>query len=83
MDPEKLPESSKETLVSSLRLAGESGNSEVNSLHLILALLSDQSGIVFQLFERLKLDISALKSDLKKQISLLPRIEEGIKPVLQ
>ena len=81
MDPEKLTESSKETLVSSLRLAGESGNSEVNSLHLILALLSDQSGIVFQLFERLKLDISALKSDLKKQISLLPRIEEGIKPV--
>jgi ATP-dependent Clp protease ATP-binding subunit ClpB len=77
MDVNKLTQKSQEALQKAVDLARQRGNTEVEPLHLLKALLEQEGGIVPAIL--LKMDVSPdeLLRKTDEQISLLPRVEGG------
>ena len=75
MDPEKLTIKSQQNLARAMELAQERKHAEVNSLHLLQALLEDGQGIVVTILRQLQVDI-------KVDLSTLPKLDTAAQPHL-
>ncbi len=70
MDNNKLTRSTHQAINNAQNIAVEYGNSTIEPEHILLALLKDKSGLVFQIFESLSVIIDNFKSEL---ISLIDK----------
>ena len=80
---DKLTQKSQEAMQQAVALAADSGNPEVQSVHLLLALLGDREGIIPPILERIGVARERLESDLNGIQSRLPRVAgDGNQPGL-
>lgn len=77
MDPNKLTLKTQETLVAAINLATKLANPEVNSLHLLSALLSDPDSVVVQLLRKLNVDLDQIRQTIDTHLNRLPQVTEG------
>lgn len=73
MNLDKFTKKSAECLQSSRDLALNNGNQEINDLHLLYSLVSDEDGIIYQILTSLGVNVAKLQSDTQKQIDKLPK----------
>ena len=74
MNLDKFTKKSAECLQSSRDLALNNGNQEINDLHLLYSLVSDEDGIIYQILTSLGVNVAKLQSDTQKKIDKLPKI---------
>ncbi len=74
MNLDKFTKKSAECLQSSRDLALNNGNQEINDLHLLYSLVSDEDGIIYQILTSLGVNVAKLQIDTQKQIDKLPKI---------
>ena len=80
---EKLTQKSQEALQQASVQAAESGNPEVQPVHLLLALLGDREGMIAPLMSRVGVARERLESELNSIQARLPRVGgEGSQPGL-
>ncbi|HCL81267.1 MAG TPA: type VI secretion system ATPase TssH, partial [Nitrospiraceae bacterium] len=79
---DKLTVKSQEALQEAQRIAESKGNQQLETEHLLYALLEDEEGIAYQILKRLGLDINALKADIEKEIEKFPKVS-GATPLGQ
>ncbi|MBK6684926.1 MAG: ATP-dependent chaperone ClpB [Deltaproteobacteria bacterium] len=77
MNPERLTVKSREAVQRAQNLAREKANQQVESEHLVLALLEDPEGIVASLITKIGADAHRLKGDLLRQVEALPKVTGG------
>lgn len=82
MDPNKLTYKSQESLAKAIAIAEENHNSQVEDIHLLLALLEDLNGVVANILERVKVDTEVLKKEVKESVDSLPKISGEVKQPL-
>jgi ATP-dependent Clp protease ATP-binding subunit ClpB len=70
---EKFTERSQDALQYAQELAQSNGNPQIETEHLLLALLEQQESLTEIILSQLGVDVSALKEKLKSEISLFPR----------
>lgn len=75
MNLDKFTQKSIECLQNAQELANQNGNQELTPLHILLALVSDSDGLIFQTFADMKIDTSKLLSALQSAIDNLPKIQ--------
>jgi ATP-dependent Clp protease ATP-binding subunit ClpB len=78
--PKRLTQPSQISLVRAEALARENSNSEVNSLHLLLALLEDSSGVVVEILEKLGVGVMGLIGEIGEKLEKLPKVSGGRPP---
>ena len=64
----------QETIVAAQDLAREKNQQQIDALHLLLALLSQEESVVLNLLQRLGADIEGLKRKTKAGLDKLPVI---------
>ncbi len=74
---DKLTVKAQESLAAAQSLASERGNPELDSLHLLAALLDQSDGIVNPILEKIGTQRSQLQSMAKSELSRLPRVSGG------
>ena len=74
MQIDKFPIKAQEALREAHNFASERGQTQIDILHLALALVLQESGIVGTLLEKLDVSESFLETELEKEITRLPRI---------
>src|SRR3954468_18855020 len=74
MDPNRLTMKSQKALHDAQTNALRYGHTEVDTEHVLLALLEDPEGLVPRLFIRLDVDAEALRGDLERQLESRPRV---------
>ncbi len=81
---DRLTVKTQEALQEAAGLAESSGHPEVNSLHLLDALLRQQDGIAESLLRKLGTDPSSIRSELSRALGKLPKVagQPGFQPPL-
>jgi ATP-dependent Clp protease ATP-binding subunit ClpB len=79
---EKLTVKSQEAIQQAQSHAAESGNPEVQPLHLMAALLEDREGIVIPVLEKIGVPVQQLLSGMNSAIEKLPKVQGGTQPGL-
>lgn len=79
---DRLTVKSQEALQEAQRIAERKGNQQLDVEHLMDALLEDEDGLVYQILNRIGVDIKALKKDLEKEIEKFPKVS-GATPLGQ
>ena len=74
MQIDKFTIKAQEALRDAHNFASERGQSQIDVLHLALALVLQEEGLVRTIFEKLGINISFLETELEKEITRLPRI---------
>jgi len=74
MNLEKLTIKSQEALQTAVDNARRKGNTQVEPLHLLLALLGQKDGVVFPVLQKIGVDINLLQKKVEEQLSLLPSV---------
>jgi len=74
MRPEDYTIKSQEAIQSAHQLAKEKGHSEVEPLHLLLALLDQKDSLSAEILETLGVNTSSLNDNLREKLHHLPRI---------
>jgi ATP-dependent Clp protease ATP-binding subunit ClpB len=74
MRMDKLTIKSQEAFQEAQRFAETKGNQELQPEHLLLALVSDEEGISYQILRKLNVDVKSLRSDLEREIERLPKV---------
>ncbi len=77
---EKLTIKAQEAVVAAQNLATERGNPQVESVHLLSALLDESDGIVKPLLDKIGVQISRLRGTLQAEIDRLPKMAGGSAP---
>lgn len=65
---------SQEAIESAQRCASEYGNSQIEQVHLLYALLEQEEGLISQLVQRMGPDPASLKAAAKSEIEKLPKV---------
>jgi ATP-dependent Clp protease ATP-binding subunit ClpB len=73
MDLNRLTQKSQEALAAAQDLATRAGHTEVDSEHLLLALLDQPDGLVSRLITAMGADAAALRKDLEAELARKPR----------
>jgi ATP-dependent Clp protease ATP-binding subunit ClpB len=73
MDLNRLTQMSQQALSAAQNLATRAGHTEVDSEHLLLALLDQPDGLVLRLLTAMGVDEAALRSDLEAELARKPR----------
>ncbi|MCQ2427948.1 MAG: ATP-dependent chaperone ClpB [Clostridia bacterium] len=73
MNTEKLTQNSRKAGKDAQNLPCGNGNTELNMLHMLSALVGDAGGLVPELLEKSGADTASLKRELDKEIALLPK----------
>ncbi|HUW21954.1 MAG TPA: AAA family ATPase [Candidatus Bathyarchaeia archaeon] len=82
-DLSKLTQKSQESLSYAIRLTSENKNSQVEDLHLLLALLLEEDGLISHLLEGLVASSVELIEEVEEAVDSLPRVgDEKVSPVL-
>jgi len=79
---DKLTIKSQEALEEAQRIAEGKGNQELQPEHLLIALLSDDEGVVYQIAKTLGTSIPELKADVEAAIDKFPKVS-GATPMGQ
>jgi len=74
MNIQKLTQKSLEALQVARYTAQEYGNSTIETVHLMHALLKDEGGLTVQLFKKAEIDVSAMLTELISEIEKLPKL---------
>lgn len=75
MNISRLTLKAQEALEEARVITEESGNQEVTSLHMLLALLKDNESFVISLLKKIEIDVTSLANTIKEEIDKFPRIE--------
>ncbi len=76
-DPEKTTVKTRHALAHAQAMARELGHPELTSLHLLMATVQQEGGLVRPLLERAGVHGAAVERAISKAFSLLPRIDGG------
>lgn len=71
---DKFTQRAQEAIAASQTLANEYEHQQVDTIHLLLALIQQEGGVVVSLLEKLKIDTDLLEAQLKKILRVLPQI---------
>jgi ATP-dependent Clp protease ATP-binding subunit ClpB len=74
MDINKLTQKSQEALQAAQTKGLRYGHQEVDSEHLLLALLEQPEGLVPRLLARMDVPVEPLKSEVERELSRRPRV---------
>ena len=77
MDAQKFTEKSLSALESAHSEAVRLKNSELSTLHILNALVTQENGLVPRIFEKMKLDSRKFNSDLQESLKSLPTLING------
>jgi len=73
MDINRLTEKAQQAIMAAQRQAGERSNSQIETEHLLHALLSQEDGVVPQVLAKLGVDAAQLRLELEGELERLPR----------
>ena len=68
---------SQEAIIQAQSIAREKNQQQIDALHLLLALLSQEESIVITLLQRIQVDLESLKKRTEKEIGKIPPISGG------
>lgn len=77
---EKLTTKAQQALQTAHAMAQSNGNPEIDSIHVLSALLSDNDGIVVSILRKMKADLSNLNTMLQGELGRLPTASGGSEP---
>ena len=77
MNAQKFTQKSMEILQDAQNLSVERSNTQVEQLHLLLALLTQQDGLIPQLMDKMGMDKASLTARAENQVDALPRATGG------
>ena len=80
MNINKMTQRSVEAIQAAQGFVTEYQNNSITQLHLMTALLNEESGLIPQLFEKMGLDSVAAKQYLYTQLNALPKVYGGSRP---
>ncbi|NUP99953.1 MAG: ATP-dependent chaperone ClpB [Armatimonadetes bacterium] len=80
MDINKFTEKAREAVVEAQQLAVEAGHSEIDSSHLLTALLRQSGGVVPAILRGMELPLPELEAELAEQLRRRPRVQGGSAP---
>ena len=75
MNSEKFTQKSLQALNLATSTAKENGNQQINSLHLLYALTTDEEGVVVRLFEKMNVSAKKVADELMLAINKLPKVQ--------
>ncbi len=78
MDTAKLTQMSREAVAEAQNIARRLNNNEVDTWHLLAALLAQEKGIIPGLVEKLGLTVSALQLALDRELERLPKVTGSV-----
>ena len=78
MDPNRMTQKSLEAMQAAQGMAREAGHSEVDCLHLALALVQQNQGLFVRLLERLGLSPAEVEAKLKGAVERLPSMQGSV-----
>lgn len=82
MKIDKFTVKAREALQVMQSLAQNAGNPEIIPVHLAIALVEDDQGVIAALLDRLEVDRSSLERDLRIEYEKLPKVQGGTDPVM-
>ena len=74
MDAQKFTQKSLEAVQEAQKIAVENNNLQIGQEHLLLALLTQQGGLIPQLIKKMDLDAESLTRDVRQQVEKLPGV---------
>ena len=74
MDPNKLTQKTQQALHDAQTKALRYGHTEVDSEHVLLALLEDPDGLIGRLLTRLDVDGAAVRAAVERELERRPRV---------
>ena len=74
MNENKFTQKSVMIIQNAQSLAFNNGNQEITCAHLLKAMIQDKDGLIYQMLNDMKINISKLENDLDNQINNLPKI---------
>ena len=74
MDMNKLTEKAREALVNAQELARERAHAQIETEHLLAAMLDQADGVVPQVLAKMGVDVAALRRDVQGRFSRLPNV---------
>ncbi len=77
MNAERLTQKSAEAIRSAQTIAQEYGNPQIEQLHLLWALLADDTGLIPQLLSGMGVTVPSLKAAVKDQLERQPRVSSS------
>ena len=77
MNAERLTQKSAEAIRSAQTIAQEYGNPQIEQLHLLWALLADDTGLIPQLLSGMGITVPSLKAAVKDQLERQPRVSSS------
>ena len=77
MKAENFTQKSIEAINQASQLAKEYGNQQINSLHLLSALISDQEGLTVKLIEKVGGNVNKIAGEVTLEINRLPKVKGG------
>ena len=73
VNADRLTVKSTEALNDAIALARQSGNPQVYDVHLLLALLRQNEGIVVPILQKLGASVASLRDQLEREVERLPK----------
>ncbi|MEK6536128.1 MAG: Clp protease N-terminal domain-containing protein, partial [Actinomycetota bacterium] len=74
MNPEKFTIKAREAIAASQKLAESAGQQQIESGHLLLALLEQGEGIIVPILRKLGADPVAIAAELRAAVAALPKV---------
>lgn len=80
MDLSKFTQRSQQALQSAQNFAVERGNNEIDSEHLLLALLEQEQGVCGKILAKMEIRLVDLITDCRKELDKKPKLQGGVDP---
>ena len=77
MSVNKFTNKSQEALMRAQQIAAEHGQNQIDAIHLLAALLTQDDSIVKTIINKIGIDVSSLKDRIKAVITSLPKMPKG------
>ena len=78
IDPNRLTEMARNALTEGQAIARRNNNNEVDTLHLLLALVAQENGIVQGLLNKLEITPNAMALSIDREIAKLPSVSGSV-----
>ncbi|MCK5475979.1 MAG: type VI secretion system ATPase TssH, partial [Candidatus Pacebacteria bacterium] len=75
MDPNKFTTKSQEAITSAQSIASEYDQQQVDTLHLLLALLTQKEGVVLSILNKLDVQVDSIQTEIDDQIKKLQKVQ--------
>jgi ATP-dependent Clp protease ATP-binding subunit ClpB len=82
MLPQNFTHKSQEALQFAQHMALERGHQAMETIHLLLALLEQEDGVVPAIIKKLSIDMGRLRGAAEEAMSTLPRMQHGGRMVM-